>query len=134
MPGVGGISAKNAKIRTGSATVLEAAEWNVTDEIGEIDDTNFEEGGYGRRTGGIKDATLNVKAFWNPTSNQHASPLLIKAGTTLTTTSCYLNDTTGKCWTFPALLILTVNESAVVREGIRYEFTAKNVGTYTEPA
>lgn len=134
MAGVGGISAKNAQIRTGAGTVLEAAEWSVVDEVGEIDDSNFEDAGYSRRTGGLKDATLNVKAFWNPTSNQHTSPLNIKAGTTLTTTTCYLNSTTGKAWSFPTLLILSVNESAIVREGIRYEFTAKNVGTYTEPA
>lgn len=134
MPGAGGISAKNAKIKANSSTVLEAAEWSVTDEAGEIDDTSFEDGGYGSLTTGIIQATVNVKAFWNPTSNQHTSPLNIFSGSVLTTNKFYLNDTTGKYWDFPRLVITSVNETAVVREGIRYEFTAKTDGTYTPPA
>lgn len=127
------MSAKNAKIRTGSATVLEAVEWSVADEIGEIDDTSFEDGGYGSRVGGIRDITVSVKGLWNVTANQHATPLSIYSGTVLTTTKLYLNDTTGKYWDCPTLLILTVNEVAAVRDGIRYDFTAKNVGAYTPP-
>lgn len=132
MPGAGGISAKNAKIRV-SSTVLEAAEWSVADEAGEIDDSSFEDGGYGSLTTGLNQATVNVKAFWNPTSNQHTSPLNIYSGSVLTTVKFYCNDTTGKYWDFPRLVILSVNETAVVREGIRYEFTAKSDGTYTPP-
>lgn len=133
MAGVGGISAKNAQIRTGSGTVLEAAEWSVAAEVGEIDDSNFEDAGFARRTGGLADATVNIKAFWNPTSNQHSSPLNLYPGATMTTTSLYLNSTTGKSWSFPILLILSMNETAVVREGIRYDITAKNVGPFSVP-
>ena len=133
MAGAGAYSAKNAKIRTGTATVLEAAEWSVNDTITEIDDTSFEDGGYGSRIGGVKDLEVSVKAFWNPTSNQHTSPLNIYSGALLTTTKLYLNDTTGKFWDCPLLLILTVNETAVVRQGISYDFTAKNDGVYTPP-
>lgn len=135
MPGNGATSAKNAKIRTGAGpTTLEAAEWSVNDSITEIDDTSFEDGGYGSRIGGVKDAEVSIKGFWNATANQHTSPLNIYAGATLSTTKLYLNDTTGKYWDFPSLLILTVNEVAAVRQGINYDFTAKNDGTYTPPA
>ena len=133
MAGNGATSAKNAKVRTATATVLEAVEWSVTDEAGEIDDTSFEDGGYGSRNTGIRDATVSIKGFWNVTANQHASPLNLYSGVTLTTTKCYLNDTTGKYWDFPLLVILSVNEVAAVRDGIRYDFTAKNDGVYTPP-
>lgn len=134
MPGVGAISAKNAQIRTAGSTVLEAAEWSVNDNADEIDDTSFEDGGYGSLETGIKQATVNIKGFWNPTSNQHTTPLNIFSGSTLTTSKLYLNSTTGKYWDFPILKILTVNSVAAVRGGIQYDFTAKSDGAYTPPA
>jgi len=132
----GAISAKNAKIRINTSTttdVLEAAEWSVAEESSEIDDTNFEAGGFGTLTMGVNQATVNVKAFWNPTTNQHNSPLLLNPGATLADVKLYLNDTTGKSWTFPLLKITNIQENSVVREGIRLEFTAKSSGTYTRP-
>ena len=133
MPGNGATSAKNAKVRTAGSTVLEAVEWSVADEIGEIDDTSFEDGGYGSRIGGVRDATVSIKGMWNATANQHTTPLNIYSGAILSTTKLYLNDTTGKYWDFPLLVILSVNEVAAVRDGIRYDFTAKNDGAYTPP-
>lgn len=130
----GGLSAKNAQVRTGAATTLESVEWSVADEAGEIDDTSFEDGGYGSLTTGVRQATVNIKGFWNATANQHTTPLNIYAGSTLTTNKLYLNSTTGKYWDFPTLVILSVNEVAAVRDGIRFDFTAKSKGSYTAPA
>ena len=133
MAGNGAISAKNAQIRTAGSTVLEGAEWSVVDDAGEIDDTSFEDGGYGSLETGVRQATVSIKGFWHPTANQHTSPLNIYSGATLTTTKLYLNSTTGKYWDFPILKILTVNEVAAVRGGIQYDFTAKSDGVYTPP-
>lgn len=132
-----GFSAKNARVYI-NGTYLSATKWMVSTKTDELDITNFEttaaDNVYADYTFGVKEAEVSVEAVWDASHNPHNSPPNIKSGSVLTNVRLYLDATNlSSYWSFPSFQVFTVSTDAEIRGIVKYTFSGKNKGVFTEP-
>jgi hypothetical protein len=113
-----------------SPAVLSATqEWTFEEESEELDRTAGADEGYGNRDGGVLDATVTMRMFFD-TSTGTMVP--VRARTVLTDLMLYSHqDNPTPDVEMPSALVVRASKPVKVRGGCYIDVTAKNKGAYT---
>lgn len=137
-------SARNARIHFDGVYLL-GLKWTVNAKVDELDVSNFEGEGYVDYIGGLWEADISFDAIHHGGAVAATTlfPGRICSGTFYldagTAKAVYNNAVTetsvapGRAFTFPSLLVTSVNVDAEVRGFVRLSVTAKNKGKFTYP-
>lgn len=142
MPAYG---AYNAKI-TINGTTLRATSVTVNEKIDLLETTALDQDtlvgipitavGIGCYVFGVSDTDVSVDAHWFSEDNPFQGPLNITVGTILS--NVIITNTralAGSVWTFPVMLVESVDSTIQVRDTVRYSFRMRrtNKPTSTRP-
>ncbi len=129
------MTGKNLKIRYGAGpTTLRVFEATILEEVGEVDETDGESGGYGERADtGVQECSITFKANWRAADG--APPL---AGDVLADVLVAWDGNTvvpvvNKRHLFTYVKILSAERTGQTRGKIEVTYTAKSSGPYKLP-
>lgn len=105
--------------------------WEVTETAGDINATGFFSQGFHERKGGLRQAKIHAKGYWDGRKNPTASPPGIQAGTQLNGIQCILQG--GSQYNFPSAIVTEVIGADNVADRVDFDFTAMSDGPYQYP-
>lgn len=126
------VSGKDGRVTVnGSIMFLEEWSWKSTGK--DIPANDFESDGYVQRIGGLREAEIHCKGYWDVDNNPHDTPPAIIPGDIIGPIVCFVSKTLSLSYEADEVLVTEINATNNVDDDAKFDFVCKTTGAFTLP-
>ncbi len=123
---------KGGRISVGGLNLV-LQNWQGTDNVEDLDCTNFEGSGYAEHLDGIRSCDFSCAGVWNAAAPPYADPPGFTPGTFLSNLKAFVNVADNTSYEFPSFFVTSTAVTVNVHQAVQITISGKSDGEFTSP-